>query len=363
MLRTLAPPRALGVAKARAVAPRAFSTTAARPDTAAPDTGLFHIPEAPIPIEHAPPAADAAPREAPPAARGGVDTSAAHERQVRRMRQAMVDDLAPLASTQTRQTSFRPFKLRTQPVDMASLTLSHLLASGAQMGHAKYHVQRSYEPWLYGYRHGQAVIDVERATLPALRRAVQVVRQVAENDGIILVVGTKPWLRAPIRSAMARFGSCGFHVSNDRWMPGVLTNAATLLSSATQYSMQFTHDLENSGAEVADPSEDSLPTPTELASKTYRPDLMIVLNPRDNVHALREATQCNVPTMAIVDTNVDPRSVTYAIPANDDAPRVAELVLGVLSHAASDGLRRRQLALEASSKRGARRRPRAAPAA
>ena len=54
--------------------------------------------------------------------------------------------------------------------------------------------------------------------------------------------------------------------------------------------------------------------------------------------------------MGIIDTNVDPRSVTYAIPANDDSPRVAELVIGLLSKAGEDGLRRRRAALEAWEK-------------
>ena len=63
-----------------------------------------------------------------------------------------------------------------------------------------------------------------------------------------------------------------------------------------------------------------------------------------------------MPTMAIVDTDVDPRAVTYAIPANDDSTRVAELVLGVLSKAGEDGLRRRQAALDAWDKSQRRRR-------
>lgn len=261
-----------------------------------------------------------------------------------------VDDLAGLASTQTRPTSFRPYKQRSQPLEPNQLTLSHLLAATAQLGHAKTHVQRSYEPLLYGMRHGMAVIDVERATLPALRRAVQVVRGIAENDGIILIVGTRPDLQPAVRAAAARLGANGFHVSTDRWVPGVLTNAPKLLAPAIQHSASRNAD-QLDGEEA--------PNTAKLASQLYQPDLVIVLNPTENVHALREATQCNVPTMAIVDTDVDPRSVTYAIPANDDSPRVAELVLGVLSKAGQDGLRRRQAAKEASEKRERSRRRRA----
>ncbi|WFD24700.1 hypothetical protein MEQU1_003403 [Malassezia equina] len=311
----------------------------------------FTIPEEPIPIAQADEAtaqASQAHTRAALAANAPQAAEQALERDVRRMRHHMLSDLAGLASTQTRDSSFRPFKLRTQPAAAHQLTLSHLLAATAQLGHAKQHVKRSYEPLLYGYRHGMAIIDVERATMPALRRAALVVRQIAENDGVILIVGTRPHLRAPIRAAVERLGANGFHVSTDRWMPGVLTNAPKLLSFATQYSVQRSRREED--------RDQAAPNMTQLATLQYRPDLVIVLNPTKNENALREATQSNVPTMAIVDTNVDPRAVTYAIPANDDSPRVSELVLGVLSKAGEDGLRRRRAALEAWDKSQRRRR-------
>lgn len=306
----------------------------------------FAIPEEPVDVPQADAEAVRVSREQTHAQLAAQDPEGAHdalERRIRRMRRAMMMDMAGLASTQTRDTSFRPFKVRTQPLEAHQLTLSHLLAATAQMGHAKQHVKRSFEPLLYGYRHGMAVIDVERATLPALRRAAQVVRGITENDGIVLIVGTRPDLRPSIRSAVERLGANGFHVSTERWLPGVLTNASKLLASATQYSVQ-------SQRTQGDLKDESVPNMTKLSTLGYRPDLVIVLNPTENEHAIREATQCHVPTMAIIDTNVDPRSVTYAIPANDDSPRVAELVMGVLSKAGEDGLRRRRAALEAWDK-------------
>ena len=163
-----------------------------------------------------------------------------------------------------------------------------------------------------------------------------------------MIVGTRTGLQPAIRAAITRLGDNGFHVSTDRWVPGVLTNAPKLLAPAIQHSAPRTTRDED--------SNEPAPNTAKLASQLYQPDLVIVLNPVDNAHALREATQCNVPTMAIVDTDVDPRAVTYAIPANDDSTRVAELVLGVLSKAGEDGLRRRQAALDAWDKSQRRRR-------
>ncbi|KAJ2330779.1 hypothetical protein GGH91_006578 [Coemansia sp. RSA 2671] len=60
---------------------------------------------------------------------------------------------------------------------------------------------------------------------------------------------------------------------------------------------------------------------------------------------LAESQLALVPTVGIVDTNCDPRCVTYPIPCNDDSVRGVTIVAGVLAHAARDGLARRRLEL------------------
>lgn len=54
---------------------------------------------------------------------------------------------------------------------------------------------------------------------------------------------------------------------------------------------------------------------------SYVPDLVIFLNPSENVGAIRECTLKNIPTIGIVDTDTDPRLVTYPIPANMEVSR------------------------------------------
>ena len=76
-------------------------------------------------------------------------------------------------------------------------------------------------------------------------------------------------------------------------------------------------------------------------TSTVRPDLLIVLNPRENRLALREATENQIPTIGIIDTDTDPRCVTYSIPANDDSLRSVEYIMGVLSRAGEEGLMHR----------------------
>lgn len=164
----------------------------------------------------------------------------------------------------------------------------------------------NFMPYAYGVRAGITVIDMDQ-TLPLLRRAAQLVRSVAAKDGVVVFVGTRSDLRPVVKKAAERMPQQGFHVS-EKWLPGTLTNK-----------------LEMFGAH---------------ASRFERiiPDLVIFLNPTANLHAIRECAIEHVPTIGIVDSNVDPRIVMYPIPANDESTRTAELIAGILSIAGREGV-------------------------
>lgn len=185
------------------------------------------------------------------------------------------------------------------------ITLSALVAAGAHLGHSKPLMNTNFTPYAYGERAGVTIIDLD-STLPLLRRAAKVVRGVAARDGTVVFVGTRPDLRAVVRKAAERLGPQGYHVG-ERWLPGTLTNRIEV----------FGWD--------------------STVKKRIVPDLVIFLNPLQNIHAIRECAMSHVPTIAVIDSNVDPRVVMYPIPANDESTRTAELIAGVLSVAGREG--------------------------
>nr|ODN92354.1 30S small subunit ribosomal protein S2 [Cryptococcus depauperatus CBS 7855] len=187
-------------------------------------------------------------------------------------------------------------------------TLSTLVASGAALGHAANITCHAYTPYIYGKRAGLAIIDLDQ-TLPILRRTAALVRDVVKADGVVLIVGTRPGHQKMIKKAKARLEDNGFAVG--RWMPGVLTNAEAYFGIKP------------------------------LLDKSYKPDLVIFLNPSENTPAIRECTSLHIPTVGIIDTDIDPRLVTYPIPANMESMRTAELIVGTLSIAGQEGRRLR----------------------
>ncbi len=222
------------------------------------------------------------------------------------LRPVLVDTFSEYGSTQTRNNTFQPHHSLHRPVAPTDITLSALIASGAHFGHSETRMNPNFVPYAYGVRAGITIIDLDH-TLPLLRRAAQVVRGVAARGGSIVFVGTRPDLRPAVRLAAERMGRQGYHVG-ERWLPGTLTNRVHMF-----------------GPEIA-------------TDEQVIPDLAIFLNPIPNIHAIRECALEHVPTIGIVDSNVDPRVVMYPIPANDESTRTADLIAGLLSVAGREGV-------------------------
>jgi small subunit ribosomal protein S2 len=226
--------------------------------------------------------------------------------QDRRIRFKMLVDLfSKHGSNVTRDNAFQPHHQLHRPLASSEATLSALIAAGAHFGHAKSLLNPNFMPYAYGVRAGITIIDLD-STLPLLRRAANLTRAIVARDGTVVFVGTRPDLRAVVRKAAERIGPQAFHVG-ERWLPGTLTNKLQLFGSDVAKEQRVT------------------------------PDLVIFLNPLANIHAIRECAIQHIPTIGIVDSNVDPRVVMYAIPANDESPRAAELIAGVLSIAGREG--------------------------
>ncbi|KAJ7470586.1 ribosomal protein S2, flavodoxin-like domain-containing protein [Mycena latifolia] len=216
----------------------------------------------------------------------------------------LIDIFSQYGSNRTQENSYKLRETLRRPVPNA--TVSSLLAAGAHFGHATSRMNPNFMPYAYGVRANSTIIDLDH-TVPLLRRAANLVRAVAYAGGQILFIGTRADLRQIVKSAAGRIGKQGYYIS-DRWIPGTLTNTPELYSP-------------------------------QVAKETITvPDLVILLNPLSNITAIRECALSHVPTIAIIDSDADPRIVMYPIPANDESPQTAEIVAGILSIAGREGL-------------------------
>ena len=127
----------------------------------------------------------------------------------------------------------------------------------------------------------------------------------------------------------------------ERWLGGTLTNFRTIRERIKRLSeiekMEETGKLEllpkKEVAKIQKEYEKLNKLLCGIRNMEQLPKAIVVVDPRVEMNAIREARKLHIPVFGIVDTNCDPDAVDYCIPANDDAVRSVKVVLGVLANA------------------------------
>ena len=225
----------------------------------------------------------------------------------------------------TIKKSYEPKNILRNPPKPADITLELMLASQTHIGHSTSRWNPQNARYIFGIREGVHIISLD-VTAAYLRRAARVVEEVAARGGLILFVGTRPGQKRTVVRAAELAG--GYHVF-ERWTPGSLTNAQQILGHC---KIKVVNALDQELKQYAEDLEDRA---------VVKPDLVVCLNPVENVVLLHECALNNIPTIGIHDTDADPIRVTYPIPANDDSLRSVSVIAGILGNAGAAGQRRR----------------------
>jgi len=196
-------------------------------------------------------------------------------------------------------------------------------------------------PYIYARRNLIHIIDV-RETIRGLLRAKKYLADVATHGSLILFVGTKRQAGDTIQKAAER---CGMPYINDRWLGGTLTNFRTIRSRLTRLE-----ELERirESEEINTYSKKMQSTLTReyrkihhnlhgMRTMTRLPECMVVVDPRKEKNAIKEARKLGIATVALIDTDCDPDLVDLPIPGNDDSMRSIELIVKILADAIAQG--------------------------
>ena len=220
---------------------------------------------------------------------------------------------------------------------MAVVSMSYLLEAGVNFGHQTKRWNPKMKEYIFTAREDIYIIDLQK-TQAKIEEAYAEIKAIAENGGTFLFVGTKKQASEASKEEALRSNS--YYVT-ERWLGGTLTNFRTIRRRVKR--------LEEIEAMEANGTFDLLPKKEVVGlKKEYEklnkilcgirnmnklPNAMIIVDPKKEINAIREARKLNIPVFGIVDTNCDPDDVDFVIPGNDDAVRSVKVVLGVLANA------------------------------
>ena len=223
---------------------------------------------------------------------------------------------------------------------MTVISMNYLLEAGVHFGHQKRRWNPKMKEYIYTTRDDIYIIDLSK-TVKKLEEAYTALKNIAEAGGKVLYVGTKKQAQEAVEEAATR---TNMYFMNERWLGGTLTNFKTIRGRIRR--LEEIEKMEEDGTFDLLPKKEVVKIRKEYdkLNKNLRgiremkkpPQAMVIVDPRKEEIAIKEAHILGIPVFGIVDTNCDPDVVDYVIPGNDDAVRAGKLLIGALTNAVAE---------------------------
>ena len=223
---------------------------------------------------------------------------------------------------------------------MSVVSMNYLLEAGVHFGHQKRRWNPKMGEFIYTTRDDIYIIDLQK-TSKCIDKAYEALKAIAEDGGKVLFVGTKKQAQEAAEESAVR---TNMYFVNERWLGGTLTNFRTIRSRVRR--MEEIEKMEQDGTFDLLPKKEviGLKKEYEKLNKNLRgirdmkklPQALVIVDPKKEEIAIKEARILNIPVFGVVDTNCDPDMVDYVIPGNDDAVRSVKLLIGALTNAIAE---------------------------
>ncbi|MFT5384962.1 MAG: small subunit ribosomal protein S2 [Saprospiraceae bacterium] len=227
-------------------------------------------------------------------------------------------------------------------IKMAKPTYKELLDAGVHFGHLKKKWNPKMSPYIFMERRGIHIIDLNR-TSDCMDKASDVLKSIAKSGRKILFVATKKQAREIVKEAAL---SVGMPFVTERWLGGMMTNFSTIRKSVKK--MNTIDRMLADGSLTSVTKKERLTLTRErnkmekviggIANLNRLPAAVFIVDIHHEHIALAEANKLGMRTIAMVDTNSDPTTVDFPIPANDDASKSIAMITNYAVEAIKAGL-------------------------
>ena len=229
---------------------------------------------------------------------------------------------------------------------MSRVNFDQLLEAGVHFGHLKRKWNPAMAPYIFMERNGIHIIDLYK-TVAKVDEAAEVLKNLAKQGKKVLFVATKKQAKQVVADMAT---SVGMPYVIERWPGGMLTNFPTIrkaikkMTTIDKMAEEGTFDnlSKREKLQITRQRAKLEKTLGSIVDLTRLPSALFVVDVMKEHIAVSEANRLGIPVFAMVDTNSDPNNVDYVIPANDDATKSVEVILGAICEAMNEGLQERK---------------------
>ncbi len=229
---------------------------------------------------------------------------------------------------------------------MSRVNFDQLLEAGVHFGHLKRKWNPAMAPYIFMERNGIHIIDLYK-TVAKVDEAAEVMKNLAKQGKKVLFVATKKQAKQVVAD---KASSVGMPYVIERWPGGMLTNFPTIrkaikkMATIDKMTKDGTFDnlSKREKLQITRQRAKLEKTLGSIVDLTRLPSALFVVDVMKEHIAVREANRLGIPVFGMVDTNSDPNNIDYVIPANDDATKSVEVILGAICEAMNEGLQERK---------------------
>ncbi len=229
---------------------------------------------------------------------------------------------------------------------MSRVNFDQLLEAGVHFGHLKRKWNPAMAPYIFMERNGIHIIDLHK-TVAKVDEAAEVMKNLAKSGKKILFVATKKQAKQIVADKAT---SVGMPYVIERWPGGMLTNFPTIrkaikkMTTIDKMTKDGTFDnlSKREKLQITRQRAKLEKTLGSIIDLTRLPSALFVVDVMKEQIAVREANRLGIPVFAMVDTNSNPNNIDFVIPANDDATKSVEVILGAVCEAINEGLQERK---------------------
>ena len=230
---------------------------------------------------------------------------------------------------------------------MATPNFEQLLEAGCHFGHLKRKWNPAMAPYIFMERNGIHIIDLYK-TIAKLDEASAALKNIAKAGKKILFVATKKQAKQVLAD---KASAIGMPYVIERWPGGMLTNFPTIrkavkkMASIDKMTKDGTFDnlSKREKLQITRQRAKLEKNLGSIADLNRLPSALFVVDVMKEHIAVAEANRLGIPVFGIVDTNSDPSTVDFIIPANDDASKSIEVILDCVCSAIAEGVEERKV--------------------